>query len=128
MAAICPEVGAGFSTGSSPIFVGLPAEDEDELELLFVFNLLVRLHAATTRTRAIIASTFFIGLFILPGSETQTPFTSTLDASQMCGLQIESLACYSWSRSPSARPYHDVNSPRCWQEVCYAKNRIKTCI
>src|SRR2546429_673581 len=73
MAAICPEVGAGFSTGSSPIFVGLPDEDEDELELLFVFNLFVRLHAATTRTRAIIASTFFIGSFILPGSETQTP-------------------------------------------------------
>src|SRR5947207_14980119 len=61
MAAICAEVGAGFSTGSSPIFEGLLDDDEDELELLFVFSLLVRLHAATSRTKAIIASAFFIG-------------------------------------------------------------------
>jgi len=60
MAARCAAVGAGFSTGSFPIFDGLLDDDEDELELLFVFSLLVRLHAATTSTKAIIASAFFI--------------------------------------------------------------------
>ena len=86
MAAICAPVGAGFSTGSFPIFDGLldDDEDEDELELLFVFSLLVRLHAATTRTKAIIASAFFIGRYSsFLEVNWQRPFTGTLNASQI---------------------------------------------
>src|SRR5437588_13013047 len=48
IAAICADVGFGFSTGSPPMLVGLPDEDEEELELPPPLNLFVKLHAATT--------------------------------------------------------------------------------
>src|SRR2546430_15728024 len=63
MAAICAEVGAGFSTGSSPIFVGLLDEDEDELELLFVFSLLVRFFFFLTSPKPPISTPFPTGSF-----------------------------------------------------------------
>src|SRR5436853_3278380 len=48
MIADCAAVGFGVSTGSSPIFVGLP--DDDEFELLLLFSLLVKLQAIKAST------------------------------------------------------------------------------
>ena len=53
----------GFSTGSSPILVGLPDDDVDgefEFAESVLLNLLLRLQAATTRTIATIKGICFI--------------------------------------------------------------------
>jgi len=62
IAAVCAAVGFGYSAGSSPgLSLVLEDEDgEDDSELLLLFNLLVRLQAATTMTRRIINGRFFI--------------------------------------------------------------------
>src|SRR5205807_4452329 len=85
MAACCAAVGLGFSTGSSPIFDGLPDEDDDdELLLPLLFSLLVRLQAATTRKSRTRTGRFFIDT---PSTKfeigKQAPFTITSDKCQM---------------------------------------------
>src|SRR5205814_6431829 len=73
--AACAAVGFGFSTGSSPILVGLPEDDEGEdPELLLPLSLLLKLHAikASTNTnihgRCFIASPIFLSLGIKNGN------------------------------------------------------------
>src|SRR5437588_1751486 len=69
-------VGFGFSTGSSPILLGLPEDDEgeDDPELLLPLSLLLKLHAikASTNTnihgRCFIASPIFLSLGIKNGN------------------------------------------------------------
>src|SRR6266436_5476938 len=91
--AICAAVGAAFSTGSSPIFEGLPDDDvEDEFEFEEPdLNLLVRLQAATTNTKATSKKTCFIGPSYFSGVERQTPFTLTRRRCQIVSCCEESL-------------------------------------
>src|SRR5258706_6342072 len=82
---VWPAVGAAFSTGSLSIFDGLPDDDvEDEFEFEEPdLNLLVRLQAATTNTKATSKKTCFIGSPNFSGIDWQTPFTLTRRRCQM---------------------------------------------
>jgi len=61
-AAICASVGAGFSTGSLPLFYELVEDDDVEDSLLLPgFSLLLRLQAATTKTSKASGIRFLIG-------------------------------------------------------------------
>src|SRR5438132_2735239 len=72
IAAVCAAVGFGFSTGSPVTDLSFDDGDEDdEFELLLVLNLLLRLHAATIKTNAMIKGTCFIRSPIVAESESR---------------------------------------------------------
>ena len=72
IAAVCATVGFGFSTGSPVTDLSFDDGDEDdEFELLLVLNLLLRLHAATIKTNAMIKGTCFIRSPIVAESKSK---------------------------------------------------------
>jgi hypothetical protein len=84
MIADCAAVGFGFSTGSSPILLGFPEDDEGEVdELLLPLSLLLKLHAITASTNTSIHGRCFIGVPDLSVRESKMVVAFYLNASPL---------------------------------------------